>query len=143
MLDDDGNVRTIESKSRNIIEEEELNYPILLSVNHVNAYINYILANSHENDDSIKQTICHHGAEPNAQMMDNEINNWVINGKIFMAIGSNNKPCPLFSTTPSQLEDRFTSQISSILANNKKGASASVLQKIWGISPEQAKGVIE
>ena len=54
MLDDDINVRTIESKSRNIIEEEELNYPTLHSVNYVNAYINSILANSHENDDSIK-----------------------------------------------------------------------------------------
>ena len=81
-------MRTIESKLRNIIEEEESNFPILPFVNHVNAHINYILANSHENDDLIKQTICHHGAEPNAHMMDNEINSWVINGKIFMAIGS-------------------------------------------------------
>ena len=97
MLDDDGNMRTIESKPRNIIEEVELNYPTLPFVNCVYAYINSILANSHENDDLIKQTICHHGVEPNAQMMDNEINNWVINGKIFMAIGStiaNNQPCP-------------------------------------------------
>ena len=96
ILDEDKNVRTIVSKSRDIIEEEVLNYPILPSVNHVNTYINYILANSNENDNSIKQTICHHYAKPNAQMMDNEINNWVINGKIFMAIGStiaNNQPC--------------------------------------------------
>ena len=85
MLDDDENVRTIESKSRNIVEEKELNYPTLPSMNYVYAYINSILANSHENDDLIKHAICYHGAEPNAQMMDNEINNWIINGKIFMA----------------------------------------------------------
>ena len=81
MLDDDGNVGTIELKSKNIVEEEELHYPTLPSVNSVNAYINSILANPHKNDDSIKQTICHHSAESNAQMMVNDIDNWVINGK--------------------------------------------------------------
>ena len=96
MLDDDGNVRTIEPKSKNIVEEEELHYPILPSVDSVNAYINSILASSHESDNSYKHTICHHGAELNAQMMINDFDNWVINRKISMAIGStigNNQPC--------------------------------------------------
>ena len=37
MLDDDGNMRTIESKSKNIVEEEELHYPVLPSVDSVDA----------------------------------------------------------------------------------------------------------
>ena len=67
-----------------------------------------MLASSYENNDPYKHSIGHHGAEMNAQMMVNDLNNWVINGKIFMAIGStigNNHPCPLFSTTLSKLED--------------------------------------
>ena len=93
---------------------EELHHPILPSVNSVNAYINSILASSHENDEN-KHTIYHHGAELNAQMVVNSIDNWVIYGKISMVIGSiigNNQPCPLFCTTLSKLEDRSNSQIS-------------------------------
>ena len=75
MLDDDGNMRTIESKSKNIVEEDELHYPILPSVDSVNTYINSILADSYENDDSYKHTICHHSAELNAQMMVNDFDN--------------------------------------------------------------------
>ena len=84
------------------MEEEELHNPILPSANSVNTFINSILASLHENDNSYKHTIYHHGAELNAQMMVNDIDNWVINRKISMAIGStigNNHPCPLFSTS--------------------------------------------
>ena len=108
MLDDDGNIRTIESKSKHIVKEGELYNPVPPSVDSVDPYINSMLVGSYENDDSHKHIICHHGAEQNAQMMVNNLNNWVINGKIYMAIGStidNNHPCPLFSTTLSKLED--------------------------------------
>ena len=146
MLDDDGNVRTIESKSKNMVEEEELHYRILSSVNSANAYITSILAGSHENDSLCKHIICHHGAGLNARIVVKDIDYWVINGKISMSIGStigNNQPCPLFSTTLSKLEDRFTFQISPISANDQKGVSSSFLQKIQRISPEQANGAIE
>ena len=146
MLDDDENIRTIESKSKHTVEEEELYYPVLPSVDSVDAYINSILAGSYENDDSYKHTICDHSAELNAQMMINDIDNWLINRKISMVIGStirNNHRCPLFSTTLSKLEDRFNSQIYSGSANNQKGESLLFLKKIWGISPEQASGAIE
>ena len=40
MLDDDGNIRTIEPKTKHIMEEEELYYPDLPSMDPIDAYIN-------------------------------------------------------------------------------------------------------
>ena len=70
--------------------------------------LNAVIINSYENNNSFNFNIFHHGAESNAQMMANDLNNWIINGNISMVIEStiqNNHPCPLFTTILSDLED--------------------------------------
>ena len=112
MLDDEGNIKTIEFKPKHIVEEDELHYVDLPSVHSVDAYIDSLLASSHENNCSHEQTICHRGTGIDSQMMVNDIDNFIITGKISMAIGStieNNNPCSLFTNSSSELEDRFNS----------------------------------
>ena len=105
MLDDDGNMRIIETKVKRLVEDDELYYPDLPSMDSVDAYINAVISNSHENNNSYDYDIYHQGAELNAQMMVNDLDNWDINRKISMAIGStieNNCPCSLFTATLSK-----------------------------------------
>ena len=47
------------------------------------------------------------------------------------------KPCPQFTTTLDELKDKFSSTIFSVAVNGLMGVSASFLEKIWHISPEQ------
>ena len=49
MLDDEGNIKTIEFKPKHIVKEDELHYNDLPSVDSVDACINSLLASSHEN----------------------------------------------------------------------------------------------
>ena len=154
MLDADGNAREIEPQDKFMLNEEEVSYFDLPSTSSVEAHIDSVLVNLYENVEahidfisanSFKNcnpkvaTVSHSSAKLNAEAMVEDLNERIVQRNLSMAIGSmstSTSPCPLFTTTLDELEDKFSSTISSVAANGLRGVSASFLEKIWHISPE-------
>ena len=145
MLDEDGNMREVEGRQKYIVEDHEISYFDLPTIDAVEAQINSLLKDSHLEYQTKGGTICHSSAELNAQKIVSKLEDWALRYNISSAIGNTvigENSCILFSTSYDELDNKFSSSISSLSANNSKGVSPEFLEKIWCITPEQASDAI-
>ena len=145
MLDEDGNMRELEGSRKYIMEDHEISYFDPPTIDAIEAQINSTLINLHLEDQTNEGITCHSSAELDAQQKIHKLENWALQYNISSAMGTTTmgeSSCALFSNVYNELDNKFSSNVSSLSANNPKGVSPEFLEKIWCITPEQASDAI-
>ena len=88
MLDEDGNMREVEQHQKYIMEDHEILYFDLPTIDVAEAHINTLFGNSHLDYHTKGGNIYQSSAELNAQMMVNKLDDWASKCNISIAAGS-------------------------------------------------------
>ena len=147
MLDTDFELVQHPEKKTYLLQPDDAEYLELPNVDSVEKAIDAVLLNA-MNGESIQNESLHgnhsipfHEANVFAEAMSSN----ALCGKIATSIGSattSDGPCPLFTGTLDEFESQFHSEISSLEMEKVTGVSPDFLSKIWSVSDEQAKDIV-
>ena len=145
MIDCDGGLAIPTYKESPLITDQDEPYLIYPTVSSVDVDIDKVIDLAMENDVSVGQIPMNN----RIGNLDQDLLENAITGKINARLGTMpldpevlNKD-PLFIGTLDDLDDRFTSNVSSVTTDQPVGVSPSFLKKVWSISDKEANAVIK
>ena len=117
-----------------MVDDDEFVYYNLPSIDIVEAHIDSVLVSSIKSDVSpLAKVSFISSVQVEQQHFYAVLQQDIVRRKIGMAIGSVTAdigPCPLFTSTLDELEDRFQSQASALASNRSKEVSSEFLKNI-------------